>query len=57
MADSTKPEIETFKPGWRLWGAFISIGIVNLACALDATTVSVALPVRRQMAQEMAGSN
>lgn len=40
----TKPEIEEFKPGWRLNAAWGSIMIVNLACALDATSVSVALP-------------
>ena len=36
---------EKFKPGWRLLCAFASIAIVNLACALDATIISVALPV------------
>ncbi|KAL9609598.1 MAG: hypothetical protein Q9167_005641 [Letrouitia subvulpina] len=36
---------EKFKPGWKLLSAFASIAIVNLACALDATVVSVALPV------------
>lgn len=42
---TTKPEIEEFKPGWRLNAAWGSLMIVNLACALDATSVSVALPV------------
>lgn len=43
--NSNSEEIEKFKPGWRLLSAFTSIAIVNLACALDATIVSVALPV------------
>ena len=38
-------EVEKFKPGWRLLAAFTSIAIVNLATALDATIISVALPV------------
>ena len=38
-------EPEKFKPSKRLLAAFISIAIVNLATALDATIVSVALPV------------
>ena len=38
-------EVEKFKPGWRLMTAFASVAIVNLACALDATIISVALPV------------
>ncbi|KAL8994646.1 MAG: hypothetical protein Q9188_007007 [Gyalolechia gomerana] len=47
---STSPQVAEqpvakFNPGWRLLCAFTSIAIVNLACALDATIVSVALPV------------
>lgn len=38
-------ETEKFEPGWKLLCAFTSIAIVNLACALDATIISVALPV------------
>ena len=38
-------EPEKFKPTRRLIAAFISIAIVNLATALDATIISVALPV------------
>lgn len=37
--------VDKFKPGWRLLCAFASIVVVNLACALDATIVAVALPV------------
>ncbi len=42
---SNSEEVEKFKPGWRLLAAFISIAVVNLATALDATIISVALPV------------
>lgn len=42
---SQPPKIEKFKPGWKLLCALASVAIVNLACALDATVVSVALPV------------
>ncbi|KAI4112307.1 MAG: hypothetical protein LQ338_008326, partial [Usnochroma carphineum] len=50
VTTSTSPQVaeqpaEKFNPGWRLLCAFTSIAIVNLACALDATIVSVALPV------------
>ena len=45
MTVSPELEAETFNPGWRLLAAFISFAIVNLACAIDATSVSVALPV------------
>ena len=36
---------EKFKPSRRLITAFISIAIINLATALDAPIISVALPV------------
>lgn len=45
MENSNSEEVEKFKPGWRLLAAFVSIAIVNLATALDATIISVALPV------------
>ena len=45
MEKSNSEEVEKFKPGWRLLAAFTSIAIVNLATALDATIISVALPV------------
>jgi len=41
---SGSPE-KSFKPGWRQSAAFTSLAIVNLACALDATSIAVALPV------------
>ncbi len=33
-------------PGLRFWLAFWAIALTNLAAALDATSLSVALPVR-----------
>lgn len=45
MEKSNSEEVERFKPGWRLLAAFTSIAIVNLVTALDATIISVALPV------------
>ncbi|PMD30686.1 MFS multidrug transporter [Hyaloscypha variabilis F] len=44
MTESAELEVDTFNPGWRLLAAFTSFAIVNLACAIDATSVSVALP-------------
>ncbi|KUJ06829.1 MFS general substrate transporter [Mollisia scopiformis] len=44
MSSSSESPLEKFKPGWRLSAAFTSIAIVNLTCALDATTIAVALP-------------
>ncbi|KAL6713053.1 hypothetical protein ACLMJK_009449 [Lecanora helva] len=38
-------EIDKFKPGWKLLAAFASIAVVNLATTLDASIISVALPV------------
>jgi hypothetical protein len=37
---------ETFQPGWRFLAAFGSLCIITLMAALDATSLSVALPVR-----------
>jgi hypothetical protein len=41
----TAPEPEAFKPGWRFMAAFGSLCIITLMAALDATSISVALPV------------
>jgi hypothetical protein len=38
-------EPEKFKPGWRFLAAFGSLCIITLMAALDATSISVALPV------------
>ncbi|KAF2200203.1 MFS general substrate transporter [Delitschia confertaspora ATCC 74209] len=42
-----------FKPGWRFFAAFASLCIISLMAALDATSISVALPV---MAKALGGS-
>jgi hypothetical protein len=41
---TTSPE--PFNPGWRFVAAFLSLCIIVLMTALDATSLSVALPVR-----------
>lgn len=42
-----------FNPGWRLILAFVSLSVVTLMVALDATSLSVALPI---MAKLLGGS-
>ncbi|KAJ4346292.1 hypothetical protein N0V95_005502 [Ascochyta clinopodiicola] len=44
---------ETFQPGWRFLAAFGSLCIITLMAALDATSLSVALPI---MAKALGGS-
>jgi EmrB/QacA subfamily drug resistance transporter len=44
---------EDFNPDWRFRVAFFSLMIINLAAALDATSLSVALPI---IAQKLNGS-
>jgi len=34
---------------WRFFAAFITMAVVNLVVALDAMSISVALPVREQL--------
>lgn len=34
-----------FKPGWRFYATFGALSVITLAVALDANTISVALPV------------
>ena len=42
-----KPQTATeFTPGWRFYVIFVSLSVITLATALDATTLSAALPVR-----------
>ncbi len=43
LASSSPPD--SFNPGWRFYTSFISLCIITLAVALDATSLSVALPV------------
>lgn len=38
------------KRGWRFYGTFVSLAILNFVCAVDATILSVALPVRNCLA-------
>jgi hypothetical protein len=45
--ETTEPE--KFKPGWRFLAAFGSLCIITLMAALDATSLSVALPVCLQI--------
>lgn len=45
VADAPPAEMEKFTPSKRFKLAFTSLAIVNLACALDATSISNALPV------------
>jgi len=42
--DSSSPETPS-KRGWRFYAAFGCLCIISLVCALDATSLSVALPV------------
>lgn len=39
-------EADSKKRGWRFYGSFACLAILNLVCAIDATILSVALPVR-----------
>ncbi|KIW07815.1 uncharacterized protein PV09_01735 [Verruconis gallopava] len=50
---STPPALPVFNPGWRFKLAFSSLSVVTLMVALDATSLSVALPV---MAKALGGS-
>ena len=46
VLDLTSPSPpDDFSPGWRFYASFISLCIITLAVALDATSLSVALPV------------
>lgn len=44
-ADMRPPTGDRLGLGWRFYAAFAAIMVNNLAAALDATTLSVALPV------------
>ena len=47
VSELTSPSAppDSFKPGWRFYASFVSLCIINLAVALDATSLSIALPV------------
>lgn len=42
--EKTEVEVKT-KRGWRFFGTFACLAILNLICAVDATILAVALPV------------
>ncbi|KAJ4287259.1 hypothetical protein N0V90_012657 [Kalmusia sp. IMI 367209] len=48
-----KKDNEPFNPGWRFVAAFVSMCVIVLMSALDATSLSVALPI---MARALGGS-
>src|ERR1700755_2421452 len=52
--NGASPGTEDFNPGWRFYLAFISLTIITLMVALDATSLSVALPI---MAKVLKGSS
>ena len=45
---------DNFNPGWRFYTSFTSLCIITLAVALDATSLSVALPVKDPFIQKSA---
>ncbi|MCJ1402533.1 hypothetical protein MMC11_005753 [Xylographa trunciseda] len=49
----SKEELVPVKRGWRFYGVFASLCVVNLVLALDGTSVSVALPI---IAQDLNGT-
>lgn len=44
-ASTTESSSAAFNPGWRFYLAFSSLSVITLMAALDATSISVALPV------------
>ena len=49
LATSSDPPSDSsaqFQPGWRFYTSFVSLCTITLAAAFDATSISVALPVR-----------
>jgi hypothetical protein len=46
--ETTKRKESPQKPGrgWRFYGTFACLALLNLVCAIDATILAVALPVR-----------
>ena len=46
---SSEPVEDAFNPGWRFMAAFASLCFITLMAALDATSLSVALPVNLPM--------
>lgn len=52
-ANDTAPGPPVFNPGWRFVVAFSSLSVLTLMVALDATSISVALPI---MAKSLGGT-
>jgi MFS family permease len=46
---SSENSAEAFNPGWRFIIAFSSLSIITLMAALDATSLSVALPIMAKL--------
>jgi MFS family permease len=53
QSSSKTPAPPVFNPGWRFKLAFATLSIITLMVALDATSLSVALPI---MAKVLGGS-
>ncbi|KAF2186978.1 MFS general substrate transporter [Zopfia rhizophila CBS 207.26] len=54
ISDKSQHSSESvFNPGWRFLAAFASLSVITLMAALDATSISVALPI---MAKVLGGS-
>ncbi|MCJ1402248.1 hypothetical protein MMC11_005468 [Xylographa trunciseda] len=51
--DPPEKDLLEFNPGWRFYLAFVTLSIITLAAALDATSLSVALPI---IAQDINGT-
>jgi EmrB/QacA subfamily drug resistance transporter len=52
-SEKSQSSAEAFNPGWRFMLAFSSLAVITLMAALDATSISVALPI---MAKVLGGS-
>ena len=46
LAEKAEERDVVTKRGWRFYGTFGSLALLNFICAIDATILSVALPVR-----------
>jgi hypothetical protein len=47
-------DLPQFSPDWKFYMAFLGISMLTLAAAIDATSLSIALPV---MTKELGGSS
>jgi hypothetical protein len=46
MEPKKEDETALKRRGWRFYGIFGCLALLNLVCAIDATILAVALPVR-----------